>query len=148
VCSFNICPSFYGTYSASDNRAIMTLTRGPTALFPCPSCTVPFSALHDLSRTYPMRTADGSRAVLEASRCLRKTKANAFLRANGLHAVEVHEIKDISSSLIALTYCCHYRMPSGHLAQCLTRIKRLLLTSSTLSQAVSLGNMSGHWYVP
>jgi hypothetical protein len=67
----------------------MTLTRGPRACFPCPSCTVPSNFLHDLSRSYPMRTADESRNIWIASCPLRKAKAKELLQANGLHAGKV-----------------------------------------------------------
>jgi len=68
----------------------MALIRGVGSLFPCPRCLIPDSKLGTLSATAPLRTADGTKAVIyEARKQQAKQDKEEILKNTGLRDVDV-----------------------------------------------------------
>jgi len=66
----------------------MSLIRGRTGKCPCPVCLVPLEELHDLSKTFPMRSIQEGKRGLQVYRA-RKAEGETILKALGLQPVEV-----------------------------------------------------------
>lgn len=66
----------------------MSLIRGRNGKCPCPVCLVPLAELHDLSKTYAIRSIE---EAMEALRVYKRSKAQGeeLLKALGLRPVEV-----------------------------------------------------------
>jgi hypothetical protein len=71
--------------------------RGANANHPCPKCTVHHASLHDLQRTWPLRTKDGMQEVFREA-CLQPTKGakEMILKNSGLHDVDVRSFSSDS----------------------------------------------------
>jgi hypothetical protein len=67
----------------------MALTRGVNGHFPCPVCLVPNAEQSDLDKTYPLRTAEGSKALVEESLALNASNQESLLKTQSLRPVMV-----------------------------------------------------------
>jgi hypothetical protein len=67
---------------------MMSLIRGRGGKCPCPVCLVPLEELHDLSKTYALRSIG---EAMEALRVYKRSRAQGeeLLKALGLRPVEV-----------------------------------------------------------
>lgn len=71
-------------------RAMMTLTRGGTSLFPCPVCLVPKKEIPNLSKSWPRRTTQSMRDAWQHAQTLAlAAQQEEYLRGFGLRDVEV-----------------------------------------------------------
>ncbi|KAG1730467.1 hypothetical protein EDB19DRAFT_1897064 [Suillus lakei] len=66
---------------------MMSLIRGRGGKCPCPVCLVPLAELHDLSKTYPLRSVDEAKEALRVYG-LSKAQGEELLKALGLQPVE------------------------------------------------------------
>ncbi|KAG1874443.1 hypothetical protein F4604DRAFT_1880894 [Suillus subluteus] len=83
-----------------EEQCMMSLICGRGGKCPCPVCLVPLAELHDLSKTYPLRSMEEAK---EALRVYGRSKAQGeeILKALGLRPVEhlLGELKKILASL-------------------------------------------------
>ena len=71
----------------------MSLIRGAKGLCPCPICLIPADQLSDLETKYPLRTAEGSQAIVhDAEACQTVADAEELLKDAGLRPVQVCKI--------------------------------------------------------
>ncbi|KAI5993201.1 hypothetical protein EDD15DRAFT_2388095 [Pisolithus albus] len=70
-----------------EEQCMMSLIRGRTGKCPCPVCLVPLEELHDISRTYPMRSVEQAQRALRIYRHNRSEGEKA-LKALGLRPVD------------------------------------------------------------
>ena len=66
----------------------MSLIRGRGGKCPCPVCLVPLEELHDLSKTYPLRSVEEAQEALRVYK-FSKAQGEAILKSLGLRPVEV-----------------------------------------------------------
>lgn len=67
---------------------MMSLIRGRGGKCPCPVCLVPLAELHDLSKSYPIRTVEEAQEALRVHK-LSKAQGEQVLKALGLRPVAV-----------------------------------------------------------
>ncbi|KAI5981970.1 hypothetical protein EDD15DRAFT_2182044 [Pisolithus albus] len=70
-----------------EEQCMMSLIRGRTCKCPCPVCLVPIDELHDLTRTYPLRSMDQAQDALSVYNYSR-AEGEERLKALGLWPVE------------------------------------------------------------
>ncbi|KAG2366025.1 hypothetical protein BDR07DRAFT_1449538 [Suillus spraguei] len=66
---------------------MMSLIRGCSGKCPCPVCLVPLAELHDLLKTYPLRSMEEAKEALRVYECS-KAQGEELLKALGLRPVE------------------------------------------------------------
>ncbi|KAG2151772.1 hypothetical protein BD769DRAFT_1623523 [Suillus cothurnatus] len=73
-----------------EEQCMMSLIHGRNGKCPCPVCLVPLAELHDLSKTYPLRSMEEAK---EALRVYRRSKAQGeeLLKILGLRPVELRQ---------------------------------------------------------
>ncbi|KAK6992349.1 hypothetical protein R3P38DRAFT_2802824 [Favolaschia claudopus] len=72
-----------------EEACVMALFRGLRGLYPCPICFVPAQEQSDLSAEHPLRTAEGSKKILDEACALRtKEEQEEHLKAHGMRNVE------------------------------------------------------------
>ncbi|KAG0696432.1 hypothetical protein DFH29DRAFT_984614 [Suillus ampliporus] len=69
-----------------EEQCMMSLIRGLQCKCPCPVCLVPLNELHDLSKTFPIRSVKDAQAALDIYRCNR-TQGEEVLKGLGLRPV-------------------------------------------------------------
>ena len=67
----------------------MSLIRSRGGKCPCPMCLVPLEELHDLSKTYPLRSVEEAKEALRVYG-FSKAQGKEMLKSLGLRPVEVH----------------------------------------------------------
>jgi hypothetical protein len=68
----------------------MSLIRGPKSKHPCPVCLVKGDELANITKTWPLRTADQTKDVIEQARALQNNKEREkLLSGNGIRDVDV-----------------------------------------------------------
>ena len=68
----------------------MALIRGTTSLYPCPRCLIPQADQGDPSKVAPLRTAQGTKDVINVARSQRLLgEKEEILKAAGLRDVDV-----------------------------------------------------------
>ncbi|THU98550.1 hypothetical protein K435DRAFT_818849 [Dendrothele bispora CBS 962.96] len=78
-------------YAALDGEEAWTYacTRAASANFPCPSCLVPQEKLSSITESFPLRTTDSMRNVLQEARAApTATEKSHILKRSGLHDVD------------------------------------------------------------
>ncbi|KAG2137820.1 hypothetical protein BD769DRAFT_1351482 [Suillus cothurnatus] len=70
-----------------EEQCMMSLIRGRGGKCPCPVCLVPLTELHDLSKTYPLRSVEEAKEALHTYG-LSKAQGEVLLKALGLRPVE------------------------------------------------------------
>jgi hypothetical protein len=66
----------------------MSLIHGRTGKCPCPVCLVPLEELHDLSKAFPLRSAQQGKDALQIYKT-NKSDGEMTLKALGLRPIEV-----------------------------------------------------------
>ncbi|KAG2085342.1 uncharacterized protein F5147DRAFT_793714 [Suillus discolor] len=69
-----------------EEQCMMSLIRGRGGKCPCPVCLVPLAELHDLSKSYPIRTVEEAQEALRIYGCS-KAEGEQILKALGLRPV-------------------------------------------------------------
>ncbi|KAG1811595.1 hypothetical protein EV424DRAFT_1327573 [Suillus variegatus] len=69
-----------------EEQCMMSLIRGRGGKCPCPVCLVPLAELHDLSKSYPIRTVEEAQEALRVHK-LSKAQGEQVLKALGLRPV-------------------------------------------------------------
>lgn len=69
-------------------RCMMSLIRGLQCKCPCPVCLVPLDELHDLSKTFPIRSMKDAQVALDIYR-QNRTEGEEVLKGLGLRPVAV-----------------------------------------------------------
>lgn len=68
----------------------MALIRGFRGLSPCPVCLVPHKDQRRLTKQYPLRTVDGTKALIELAKNKRTAaEKENILKENGIRAISV-----------------------------------------------------------
>ena len=68
----------------------MALTRGFRGLCPCPVCLVPHKDQRRLTNQYPLRSVDGTKALIELAESKRTAaEKENILKENGIRAISV-----------------------------------------------------------
>lgn len=67
----------------------MALIRGLKGLHACPKCFIPSAVLSDLSQHYPLRTAAGTKELLDEAAELSSERREELMKQNGLRYVPV-----------------------------------------------------------
>ncbi|KAG1882566.1 hypothetical protein F4604DRAFT_1879304 [Suillus subluteus] len=70
-----------------EEQCMMSLIRGCGGKCPCPVCLVPLAELHDLSKTYPIRTVEEGQEALRVYNGVSKAQGELILKALGLRPV-------------------------------------------------------------
>ncbi|KAA1480182.1 hypothetical protein DENSPDRAFT_752684, partial [Dentipellis sp. KUC8613] len=71
-----------------EEQCIMSLIRGFGGKLPCPICLVPSNDLSNLSKFYPLRTSEGSKALVKKGQTLKRSAHNKILKKFGLRNIE------------------------------------------------------------
>ena len=67
----------------------MSLIRGHRCKCPCPVCLVPLEELHDLSKTFPLRSVIDAQAALNIYNEVSKIEGEKILKSLGLRPIKV-----------------------------------------------------------
>jgi hypothetical protein len=70
----------------------MGLNRGFMGLQPCPVCHVPKTQLHDISKSWPLRTGLETQKIIAQSKTLKAGEGEQLLKSNGLRAIDVRHL--------------------------------------------------------
>ena len=93
-------------------RCVMALIQGVKCLFLCPQCLIPESEQGDVSPSAPLRTAVGTKAVIQRAREQRRVgDREEILKGSGLQDVDV---------------CLHFHYP-GFVLQLTTFLAEYIL---------------------
>ncbi|KAG2145458.1 uncharacterized protein EDB93DRAFT_1241120 [Suillus bovinus] len=96
-----------------EEQCIMSLIHGVMGKFPCPICLVPFTELHNLLETWPLRTHHNSVCLLrKARRKYTKAKQEKKLKSQSLRDVE--NSLNLSKLLDIFHALCFDRLHTHH----------------------------------
>ena len=80
----------------------MALIRGFRGLCPCPVCLVPLKDQRKLTKQYPLRTAESTKAIIKLAKSKRTAvEKEDILKDNGIRAISVSSTlnKKISTTI-------------------------------------------------
>ncbi|KAG2114095.1 hypothetical protein BD769DRAFT_1630026 [Suillus cothurnatus] len=118
-----------------EEQCMMSLIRGRNGKCPCPVCLVPLAELHDLSKTYPLRSMEEAK---EALRIYRHSKAQGeeLLKILGLRPVEnVFWIVSYSDPHDALSFDRLHALHAGLWKHLLGELKKILASLGCEAEA-------------
>lgn len=86
--NYTLLACYYKLINRGLYRCMMTLIRGVRGKCPCPICVVPLEELHDLLKTFPIRTTQRAIEGCEAY-SKKNSHGEEILKALGLRPVQV-----------------------------------------------------------